>query len=80
MRDGWIGWGVPELVIIALVAVFGIIALVPWFFIYRKAGYHPAMGCLMFVPLVNLIMLFVLAFSEWPIERDLRRFRSGGAS
>jgi hypothetical protein len=44
----------------------------PWFFIYKKAGYHPAMGCLMFIPLVNVVMLFILAFSQWPIERDLQ--------
>jgi hypothetical protein len=29
----------------------------------------------MFVPIVNLVMMFVLAFSEWPIERDLRSLR-----
>jgi hypothetical protein len=35
------------------------------------------MGCLMYIPLVNLIMLFVLAFSQWPIERDLQNARNG---
>ncbi len=66
--------GVPGLfvVLIPLMIVIAIVALLPWFFIYKKAGYHPAMGCLMFLPLVNVVMLFVLAFSEWPIERKLR--------
>ncbi len=62
-------------VIIAVAAVISIMLMLPWFFIYKKAGFHPAMGCLMFVPLVNLVMMFILAFSEWPIERELRGLR-----
>ena len=62
-------------IIIAVAAVISIVLMLPWFFIYRKAGFHPAMGCLMFVPLVNLVMMFILAFSEWPIERELRGLR-----
>jgi len=70
-------FGVPELMIVLVVSlVIGIISMLPWFFIYRKAGYHPAMGCLMFIPLVNIIMLFILAFMEWPIERDLQNLRA----
>jgi hypothetical protein len=64
--------GIWELSAIIIVAGF----LVPWFFIYKKAGYSPAMGCLMFIPLVNIIMLFVLAFSQWPIERELQNARN----
>ena len=70
-------FGVPELMIVLVISlVIGIISMLPWFFIYRKAGYHPAMGCLMFIPLVNLIMMFILAFMEWPIERDLKDLRA----
>ena len=68
----------PVMVVIASIAVFSVLTMIPWFFIYKKAGYHPAMWCLMFVPIVNLVMMFVLAFSEWPIERDLRNFRVSG--
>jgi len=67
---------VAELAVVAAVAaVLGIVMMLPWFFIYKKAGFHPAMGCLMFVPLVNIVMMFILAFSEWPIERELRGHR-----
>ena len=69
--------GLMELIIIGIICTFAVVALIPWFFIYRKAGYHPAMGCLMFLPLVNVVMLFVLAFSDWPLERELRRLRAG---
>jgi hypothetical protein len=69
--------GMPELMIILIgfAVMFSIVMMIPWFFIYKKAGFHPAMGCLMFLPLVNVVMLFVLAFIEWPIERELRNLR-----
>ena len=41
--------------------------------IFAKAGYCWALGLLMFVPIANIIMAFVLAFGEWPIQRQLRR-------
>ena len=43
--------------------------------IFGKAGYHWALGLLMFIPVANLIMLCVLAFSEWPIEKEIKAFR-----
>ena len=41
--------------------------------IFAKAGYCWALGLLMFVPIANIIMAFILAFGEWPIYRQLRR-------
>ena len=41
--------------------------------IFSKAGYSWAMGLLMLVPIVNLIMLILLAFSDWPIYKEFRR-------
>lgn len=43
--------------------------------IFSKAGYSWALGLLMLVPIANIIMLFVLAFAEWPVQRELRSFR-----
>lgn len=47
---------------------------VPWK-VFSKAGYGGPMGCLMFIPILNLIALLILAFGEWPIERELRELR-----
>jgi hypothetical protein len=33
------------------------------------------MGILMVIPLVNVIMLFFLAFSEWPVLKELKALR-----
>ena len=46
--------------------------------IFSKTGYSWALGLLMLVPIANIIMLFVLAFAEWPIERELRSFKQQG--
>lgn len=40
--------------------------------IFSKAGYCWALGLLMFVPIANIIMPFVLAFGDWPIQKELR--------
>ena len=32
-------------------------------------------GLLMLIPFVNLIWLLVFAFSQWPIHRELERYR-----
>lgn len=52
-------------------AVFGLIMLViimiPYWMIWKKAGFSPWLSLLMLLPLVNLVMLYVLAFSEWKV-------------
>ncbi|GGA24781.1 hypothetical protein [Dyella nitratireducens] len=47
----------------------GILAIIPAWKIVSKAGYNGAWSLLIFVPLVNLIMMYVFAFSQWPMER-----------
>lgn len=57
-----------------LVAVFvGIIFLIPYVKIITKAGYSGWWILTIFVPLLNLIMLWVFAFASWPVERGARR-------
>jgi hypothetical protein len=60
--------GVPEIIlIVAVIAVFGaLFTVVPYWFIFRKAGSHPALSLLMIVPLAGVIMKFFLAFADWP--------------
>jgi len=40
--------------------------------IFSKAGYCWALGLLMLVPIANIVMAFVLAFADWPIQKELR--------
>ena len=43
--------------------------------IFSKTGFCWALGLLMFVPVANIIMLFVLAFADWPVLRELRELK-----
>jgi hypothetical protein len=62
---------------VGLLTLFVLAATVLYFFglvwwkIFSKAGHPGPLGLLMFVPFLNLIMLCVLAFGEWPIQREL---------
>lgn len=48
---------------------FLIVAVVPFWPIFRKAGFSGAMSLLMLVPGVNLVLLYVVGFSRPRITR-----------
>lgn len=50
-----------------MMIVFAIITVLPFWFIFSKAGYSKWLSLLLIVPFVNLIMIYFLAFSKWPI-------------
>jgi len=54
-----------------------VLALVvfPLWRICEKMGYPGPVSLLMFLPVVNIVMVWVLAMSEWPIERERRALR-----
>jgi hypothetical protein len=60
----------PAVIMAFLVPFFLVvtaIVLIPYWVIFRKAGFTPWLSLLMFVPLGNIIMLYVLAFSQWKV-------------
>jgi hypothetical protein len=63
-------------ILIAFAILMGLIVLIIKILIFckifSKAGYCWALGLLMLVPIANIIMPFVLAFGDWPIQRELR--------
>jgi hypothetical protein len=46
-----------------------IIAIIPFWRICGRVGYSPWLSLLVAVPLVNLIFIYFLAFSEWPSQK-----------
>ena len=44
-----------------------IVALIPYWVIFKKAGFSPWLTVLMLVPLVNIVVLYVVAFSKWKV-------------
>ena len=68
------GIGTSELVIIAVVSV---IVVLPFWKIFAKAGFPGALSLTQLVPILNVIVLFYVAFAEWPIHRQLTQLRHG---
>jgi hypothetical protein len=50
-----------------LALIFVVLMMIPYWMIWKKAGFSPWLSLLMLVPLVNFIMLYVLAFAEWKV-------------
>ncbi len=61
------GIGPAELLIIFLIIVLPLLLYVP---IAKKAGYSAWWGLAMALPFLNIIIIWVFAFSKWPIEKD----------
>jgi hypothetical protein len=61
------GMGPMELLIVAIMFV---VVVLPFWKIFEKAGFPPALALTQLVPLVNLAVLFYLAFADWPALRQ----------
>ena len=59
-----VGW-------VIIILFLGFYALMGWMWwrIFKKAGYHGALGILCLMPIANIIMLAILAFKEWPVNK-----------
>ena len=60
--------GVSELLLILVLGIIALLALFVWPYwrIFKKAGFSPALSLLMLVPIANIVMVFFLAFADWP--------------
>ena len=56
----------PFVFVIVLIAV--VVGIVPYWKIFSKAGFSGWISLLMLVPLLNLVVLYVVAFSEWKVQ------------
>jgi uncharacterized protein (DUF983 family) len=55
-----------------MMLVMAAVIVVPFWFIFSKAGYAKWLSLLMVVPLVNVALLYFLAFSNWPSRRNAK--------
>ncbi|MCK4829182.1 hypothetical protein KA005_76370 [bacterium] len=62
------GIGSTELLMILF---FGVIFILPFWKIFTKAGFPGWLSLLMFIPIANIIILFYLAFAEWPALKNV---------
>jgi len=47
-----------------------VVIILPFWFIFSKAGYSGWLSLLMVVPIINIVTLYFLAFSTWPTQRE----------
>ena len=64
--------GIPLTQAFIIFAIFLIFAFFLWLLtrILRKAGYSAWWVITTFIPIVNLVMLYIFAFSTWPNKRN----------
>ena len=74
--DEAIGVGLLIAFIVLFVLCIITITLIIWWRILSKTGFHGALGLLMIVPIANFILLLVLAFAEWPVQKENKQLRA----
>jgi hypothetical protein len=56
------------------IVIIGLMILIPIALIYKKAGFNPMWGALVFLPGFGLLLIFLqLAFIPWPNQKDTSR-------
>ena len=73
--DAAVSAGAAGILILFYLVIIGLILAVYWK-ITAKAGYPGWYALGMLVPCLNLVLLLMFAFTEWPIERELKHLRS----
>ncbi len=64
-------FGLPEVALIVWLVFGAFLVALPACRICAKAGYPSWLGVGAMVPAVNVMLLFFLAFSTWPIEQRI---------
>ena len=64
---------VVALVVFWIVLIFVVIGIVPYWKIFGKAGFSPWLSLCMLVPLLNLVVLYVVAFSTWSVQPSFQQ-------
>ncbi len=57
------GFGLPWLIAV-------IIGVIPFWRICKRLGFSEWLSLLIIIPLVNIIFIYWLAFTDWPIQKS----------
>jgi hypothetical protein len=58
--------GLPEVLFVGGFVFWFLVLVVPFWQIFKKAGFSPWLSILMAIPLLNAVVLYFLAFARWP--------------
>ncbi|MCK9555582.1 hypothetical protein M0R36_07185 [bacterium] len=78
MNEEILASGMGLMIYSMIILLLGMAALVViiWWRIVSKTGYPGVLSLLMFVPVANIVLIVILAFTEWPIERENRSLKT----
>ena len=63
--------GLPEMLLpLFVLAAISAVIVIPFWRIFGKAGLGKELSLLMFIPFINVIALYYLAFAGWPSLGD----------
>jgi hypothetical protein len=68
----------PEMPVIRWIVILSLLQIVPFWRIFRRMGLPPWLAIMASIPLVNLIVLYHVALTPWPVERRLEAPQGGG--
>lgn len=68
-------FGSMGVIVLFYIVIFALVMAIYWK-IVSKAGYPGWYALGMLVPCLNLVLIIMFAFVEWPIERELNYLRS----
>jgi len=69
------GIGAQELVLLFLIFLIWVALLIPYWKIFTKAGFPGWYSFSQVIPILNVIVLYFLAFTEWPVHRKLNQMK-----
>jgi len=76
-----IGFGAVSIVLLILMIILffsiinALLIIIPFWRIFSKTGLSGWLSILCIIPIAHIIVLFYLAFAEWPIERELKALK-----
>ncbi len=63
------------LIIMLFALLTSILMVVAYCKICSRTGHNWALGLLMLVPVANVVLPLILAFTDWPIQKELRQLK-----
>lgn len=70
-----LAFGLPGGVEWIVILLFSAIIPLAFWKICAKTGFPGVLGLLMLVPVANIILLLYLAFTDWPIQKELNQLK-----
>jgi len=55
------------ILILPTMALFGAFVIIPYWMIFKKAGFSPWLALLMVIPMVKLVVIWAIAFTDWEL-------------